>query len=171
MLKQNTGENDGYYDIFLYVEDDQLFTLDTLQYFIKYSPLARRMGCRLGFLRVSDPVYTNGLDYIVPQTTWGHIARFNNTNNKSATTTTTTTNSTNHIEWAQLKGEKNYWAGWIMDYSEFKAFSSSSEFLPPTSSVNKFKIREIAAWGWDFPCEWFASRVMYLCFNTSVFLR
>ena len=145
MLKQNAGENEGYYDIFLYVEDDQLFTLDALQYFIEYSPMARSMGCRLGFLRVSDPVYTNGLVYIKAQSTWGSIVRFNNTNNKIATN-----NSTNRIEWAQLVGETNYWAGWIMDNNspDFKAFSSSPEFLPSPSSVNKFKIREIAAWGW-----------------------
>ena len=88
--------------------------------------------------------------YIKPQSTWGRIVRFNNTNNKIATN-----NSANRIEWAQLVGETNYWAGWIMDNNspDFKAFSSSPEFLPSPSSVNKFKIREIAAWGWDFPCE------------------
>ena len=63
MLRQNAS----YYDIFLYVEDDQQFTLQNLQYFEEYSPLAKAMGCRLGFLRLQDPLYTGGNNIFSPK--------------------------------------------------------------------------------------------------------
>ena len=146
MLQQNT-ERSGYYDVFLYVEDDQLFTLKNLEYWREYAPIAKRRGCRLGFLRIPDPQNTAGFDYFCGPGKWGsiskdirHFSDINNSNTKGGKS-----------EWALLGGEMTYWAGWIMDRTDFESFASSPEYLPPFEKINKYKIREIAAWGWDFP--------------------
>lgn len=143
MLRQNAS----YYDIFLYVEDDQQFTLQNLQYFEEYSPLAKAMGCRLGFLRLQDHLYTGGNNIFSPKRKWGQVIRYRPVNGGNNTSNSNKTTDFHQQQWALLDGEASYWAGWIMDRSDFISFSTSPEFLPQYNTINQYKIREIAAWG------------------------
>lgn len=143
-MHKQYSERKDYYDVFLYVEDDQMFTLENLKYWHEYAPKARQWGCRLGFLRIHPDIeITGGMSYFSPRRKWANISK--NVQNVYIDSNASSTTKDKTSEWAVLEVEATYWAGWIMDRYDFGFFLSSSDYLP--TNINRWKMREIAAWG------------------------
>lgn len=151
-LEDYPEDNQG--DIYIYTEDDVLFTRENLDYYLEYSRRARDVaGCNLGFVQVLDPMYTGGTDRFWGVGTHRGIARHQIPD--STINTSDISNTTNGGEWARLEDETNYWGGWIMGNSgtggyEVSSFASSNDFPMREFPLHNM-VREIAAWGWNSP--------------------
>jgi len=134
--------NSTKYDLYAYIEDDQIISRKNILYHQTYSKIAmEEEGCSLGFVRVIDKRYTNGTLYFQPNPQYGRTYLHSKRN------------TTSPLQWARIERDATYWAGWMMnDGPALRAFSSSQEF--PYRTLYEFMkldmIREIAAWGWDY---------------------
>jgi len=134
--------NSTKYDLYAYIEDDQIISRKNILYHQTYSKIAmEEEGCSLGFVRVIDKRYTNGTLYFQPNPQYGRTYLHSKKNTSSAQ------------QWARIERDVTYWAGWMMeDGPALRAFSSSREF--PYRTLYEFMkldmIREIAAWGWGY---------------------
>ena len=101
-------ERKDYYDVFLNVEDDQMFTLENLQYWHEHSPIAQKRGYRLEFMKVHPDIeIMEGLAYFSPRGKWRNMSK-DIPNVHINSNASSTTRDVNASEWDLLTGESTY---------------------------------------------------------------